>query len=154
MKLSTREDIDRPIAEVFAAMADFEAFEKRITARGIALDRRPGAAPPETGAGWQAAVDWRDRRYDVVAELVSFDPGTGYAIESRFGGVVSLAVVDLVALARGKTRLFVSVDLTPTSLSSRLLIQSLRLTKGSLTKRFKTRVAGLADEIRADGGPA
>ncbi len=149
MKLSTREDIDRPITEVYAHMADFPAFETRIRDRGIDLQRGAGPVAPALGANWAAPITWRERRYDVTGELVNIEPDVGYAIEGKIGGVVSLAVVDLVSLARGKTRMFVSVELTPTSLSSRLLIQSLKLTKGSLTKRFKSRVGMLADELRS-----
>ncbi len=149
MKLSTREDIDRPAAEVFTFMADFERFETRILARGIEVSRAPGPVAPEIGAVWKAPVSWRGRNYGATASLVTFEPDVGYGVEGRFGGVETMAVVDLVALARGKTRMFVSLELAPTSLSSRLLIQSLKLTKGSLTKRFKSRVAALAEEIRS-----
>ena len=149
MKLSTREDIDRPIDEVFAIMADFPAFEERIRARGIDVKRASGPTAPEVGAGWTAPLSWRGRHYQVASELINFEPNACYAVESNVGGVQSIAVVDLVSLARSKTRMFVSVELTPTSLSSRLLIQSLKLTKGSLAKRFKARVATLADEVRS-----
>jgi hypothetical protein len=46
--------------------------------------------------------------------------------------------------------LFVSLDLQPTTLSSRLLIQSLKFAKGNLTKRFKTRVFEFAGGISTD----
>ncbi len=154
MKFSTREDIDRPIDEVYAFMADFDAFEDRIRQRGIKVTRKPGIAPPEIGAGWEAPVEWRGRRYDVTASLVNVEPGVCYGVESQVGGVESLAVVDLVALAKSKTRMFVSLELSPTTLSSRIMIQSLKLTKGSLTKRFKARVSTLADELRNGTSPA
>ena len=154
MKFSTREDIDRPIDDVYAFMADFDVFEDRIRERGITVSRKPGVAPPDLGAAWQAPVEWRGRRYEVDATLVNVEPGVGYAVESKVGGVESLAVVDLVALAKSKTRMFVSLELTPTTLSSRIMIQSLKLTKGSLTKRFKSRVATLADDIRKSDSAA
>ncbi len=148
MKFSTREDIDRPIAEVYAFMANFEGFEERIKKRGIKISRMPGVSPPDIGTSWEAPVEWRGRRYDIAATLVNVEPDVCYGIEGKVGGVESLAVVDLVALAKSKTRMFVSLELTPTTLSSRIMLQSLKLTKGSLTKRFKSRVAALADEIR------
>ena len=74
MKLSTREDIDRPAAEVFAAMADFSKFEDRIRARGIDILRNPGPTAPDIGAAWSAPVNWSGRTYDVSATLVNFEP--------------------------------------------------------------------------------
>ena len=115
MKFSAREDIDAPIESVFEAVSDFDAFERR-------------------------KVAWRGRVYDVDAELVALEPGEGYTIESRSNGIESSGVVELVALSKTRTRMFVSIDLRPVTLSARLLVQSLRLAKGNLSRRFKTRV--------------
>ncbi len=147
MKLSTREDIEAPIGKVYAAVTDFESFERQMLRRGIDVSRDENCPPPNVGARWQAQIKWRKRQHDVEAELVSVDPGDGYAIESRGSGIVCLAVVDLIPLSKSRTRLLVSVDLKPTTLSSRLFIQSLRLTKGSLTRRFKQRIARFAENI-------
>ena len=149
MKFSTREDIDAPSEAVFSAVTDFDAFERRMLRRGIDVTRDDTLDPSEIGANWKARFDWRGRSYDVDAELVSLDPGENFAIESRSGGIVCLGVVDLVALSKSRTRLFVSLDLKPTTISSRLFIQSLRLAKGSLERKFKARVAEFAGAIRA-----
>ncbi|CAN0606010.1 unnamed protein product [Ectocarpus sp. 12 AP-2014] len=79
--------------------------------------------------------------------MITIDPDTGFSIESRSGGVVCMGVIDLVALSTSRTRMFASLDLRPTTLSSRLLIQSMRLAKGSLSKKFKARVADFASRI-------
>ena len=149
MKLSTREDIEAPISRVYEAVTDFDSFERQMLRRGIDVARDESCQPPNIGARWQARVKWRKRLHEVEAELVTVDPGNGYAIESRGAGIVCLAVVDLVPLSKSRTRLLVSMDLKPTTLSSRLFIHSLKLTKGSLTRRFKHRVAGFAESISA-----
>ena len=148
MKLSTREDIEAPIAKVYDAVTDFDSFERQMLRRGIDVARDERCPPPNTGARWQARVKWRKRQHDVDAELVSVDPGNGYAIESRSAGIICMAVVDLVALSKSRTRLLVSLDLKPTTLSSRLFVQTLKLTKGSLMRRFKQRVASFAETIQ------
>lgn len=147
MKLSTREDIEAPIGKVYEAVTNFDSFERQMLRRGIDVTRDENCPPPNIGARWRAQVKWRKRRHEVEAELVSVDPCDGYAIESRGAGIVCLAVVDLVPLSKGRTRLLVSVDLKPTTLSSRLFIQTLKLTKGSLTRRFKKRVAKFSESI-------
>ncbi len=150
MKFSTREDIDAPIAWVFEAVTDFDGFERQMLRRGIEVAHDDACPPPEPGARWKAKLTWRDRPMEIDAELVSVDEGTGYAIESTANGIDCMTVIDLVALSKTRTRLFVSMDLRPTTLSSRLLIQSLKLTKGSLTRRFKARVAEFAQGIPTD----
>lgn len=147
MKLSTREDIEAPIGEVFAAASDFDAIERRLRQRGVSLDRDPDAPPAGVGRRWSVDVTWRGRAHRVVSELVSVDQDQGYAIESTSGGVVCLSVVDLVALSKTRTRMLVSLDLRPTTLSSRLLIQSLRLAKGRLSERLKMRAAEFARRV-------
>lgn len=147
MKFSTREDVDAPIAEVYQAVSDFDAFERQLLRRGINVARDDSCEATEPGARWEARLTWRDRPIDVEATLVSVDPGTGYALESHGNGVVCMAVVDLVALSKSRTRMFVSLDLKPTTLASRIFLQTLKLTKGSLTQRFKRRVSDFAAGI-------
>lgn len=147
MKFSTREDIDAPIDEVYRAVADFDSIERQILRRGIDLTRDENCPPDQVGARWNANFKWRGRAYQLEADLVEMTDGHCYAIESRVGGLVSLGVVDLVPLSKARTRMFVSLDLKPTTLSSRLMVQSLRLAKGSLSRRFKARVAQFASEI-------
>lgn len=147
MKLATREDIEAPIAEVFAAVCDFDAIESRLRQRGVSVEHDPAAPDAGPGRRWLAEVSWRGRRHRIVAELIEVDEGQGFAIESRSGGVVCLSVVDLVALSRTRTRMLVSLDLQSTTLSSRLLIQSLRLARGRLSARLKARVAEFARRI-------
>ena len=147
MKLSSREDIDAPVEKVFEAVTDFDRFERQLLRRGFDITRDESCAPTEVGAKWQAQIPWRGRTHDVATELVSFDKNSGFAFESQSGGVICLGVVDLVALSKARTRLFVSLDMRPTTLSSRLFIQSLKLAKGTLSRRFKTRVADWAARI-------
>lgn len=147
MKFSAREDIDAPIETVFTAVSDFDAFERRMLRRGVDITRDEAIPLDEVGARWKAQFAWRGRSYDVDAELVNLEVGTGYAIESLTNGIQSMATVDLVALSKSRTRLFVSLELKPQTLSSRLLVQSLRLAKGNLSRRFKTRVAEFASGI-------
>lgn len=147
MKFSTREDIEAPIEKVFAAVSDFDAFERRMLRRGIDIVRDDALPLDQVGASWKAKVAWRTRVYDVDAELVALSPGESYVIASVSNGIESTGGVDLVALSKTRTRMFVSLDLKPTTLSARLLVQSLKLAKGSLSRRFKARVHEFASGL-------
>jgi len=147
MKLSTREDIEAPIATVYQAVVDFDGFERQLMRRGVDVTRDESHPVDLPGAQWTARFSWRGRQHELNAELVSIDVDQGYAIESKSGGVECMGVVDLVPLSKARTRLFVSLDLRPTTLSSRLFIQSLRLAKSNLTRRFKSRVGEFASGI-------
>ena len=60
--------------------------------------------------------------------------------------------MELLALSRNRTRLSVTIDLTPKSLSARLLLQSLKLAKNNLTRKFKLRVSEFAEVIEDSYG--
>lgn len=149
MKLSTREDIDAPLSTVYAAVTDFDGFERQLLRRGVDVTRDETQSVDVPGAQWQARFDWRGREQCLEAELVSIERDQGYAIESKASGVICMSVVDLVALSKSRTRLFVSVDLRPTGLKSRLFVHSLKLGKTAMTRRFKARVADFAAGIGA-----
>lgn len=147
MKLSNRQDIEAPIESVYAAASDFAAIAHMMAKRGVAVEPDPGSPASGAGKRWAARAKWRGREHLIRSELVSIDQDQGYAIESVSGGVVCMTVVDLVALSRTRTRLLVSMELRPTTLSARLLVQSLRLAKGRLTRRLKTRMAEFAQRM-------
>ena len=147
MKFSSREDIEAPIETVYESVTDFDRFERQLLRRGVDVTRDDSTPATQVGAKWQAQFVWRGRSHLVDAEMVTVDPDTGFSIESRSGGVVCMGIIDLVALSKTRTRLFASIDLRPTTLSSRLFIQSMKLAKGSLNRKFKSGVAELAARI-------
>lgn len=147
MKLSTREDIEAPIETVHAAVTDFAAIERQLKKRGVDIGHDPATPLAGVGRRWQARASWRGREYRIVSELVSIDEARGYAIMSTTGGVECRTVVELIAQSKTRTRILVSLDLRPTTLSSRLLIQSLRLAKGRLSHRLESRVSDFARRV-------
>ena len=66
--------------------------------------------------------------------------GTGATIEGQAG-------IDLMALAARRTRLNITVDLQPRTIGARLILQSMRLAKARLNRRFAERVAQFCTEI-------
>lgn len=147
MKLSSQKIVEAPIAEVYQAVLDFESFEDMLSARGTKITRTGAVTPPEKGIKWTANFKWHERAYDVDAELVTVDPGHGYAIESKGNGITCMAVVDLQEASATETKLFVSFDFGATTFASKLLLQTLRLTGPSLNRRLDKRVDSFAAKV-------
>ena len=144
MKFSTREDIEVPVDDVFARIADFDTFERMALRHGAQVTRRDGPGP---GTTWQVRADIRGKPREMRIALVRLDAPDGLTVDIASAGIVGALVVELVALSRSRTRMRVALEVRPQTLSARLSIQSARLARGTLTKRYKGRIAQFAREI-------
>ncbi|KPP88428.1 MAG: Polyketide cyclase / dehydrase and lipid transport [Rhodobacteraceae bacterium HLUCCO07] len=144
MIFTTKEDIEVPREHVFAAVSDFDRFERQALRRGAEISRLDVQTEPGLGMMWHIAFRFRGKRREIQIELVEYDPPNRMVFESRSPNVDGQMIVDLVALSPHRTRLRLEIELRPTTLAARLLVQSMKLAKGNLNKRFKIRVAEYA----------
>ncbi len=147
MKFSTKEDIEAPIDAVFDMLCDFEVLERAAMRRGSEVQRMDTKTAPGVGMTWNAVFDLRGKRRQVEVEMVTFDRPDEMVFECRSQGLVTMLNVELVALSKNRTRIMISFDIKPLNLSARLLVQSLKLAKTSLTKKYKLRVAEFAKSL-------
>ena len=152
MKFSSKEDIEAPIEAVFAAVSDFESFERSAIRRGIEVHRVDESAPVAPGLAWDAAFDLRGKRRNLRLTLTEHTPPESMRFDSESAGLDGVMTVDLVALSPRRTRLGIALELAPKTLSARLFLQSLKLAKSNLTKRFKLRVADFAKTVEERQG--
>lgn len=148
MKFSSKEDIEAPIGEVFVVLADFESFERSAIRRGIEVQRvgeHPSA--PTAGMAWDVAFSVRNKRRETTVTLTRCEPPVEMRFEAAGAGLDGIMEIELLALSPKRTRLAVSLELTPHTMSARLFVQSLKLAKSNLNKRFKLKVADFARAI-------
>ena len=147
MKFSTKEDLEISIDEVFVMLSDFEGFERMFMRHGVDVARLDQMAQVDVGAKWRAKAKYRGKLRDFHVELVDFDRPNCMQFTSESGGISAKFTVELVALSRNRTRMRVELDIKPKTLPARLLMQSARLAKNTLNKRYKTRVANFAEDM-------
>lgn len=147
MKLSTREDIEAPIEAVFRAVSNFDKHERQILRRGADVTRIEDRTPPDAGMKWEVTGQFRGKRRTVTAELMQFDKPNSLACKGHMGGIDGVVLVELLALSPKRTRMTMTIDLSANTVSAKLLLQSLKLAKGSVETRFKTRISGFAEGI-------
>jgi len=147
MKFSTREDIEAPIEAVFDMLCDFESFERSAMRRGAEVRRMDDQREPGVGMKWQTSFDMHGKRRDMEIEMATFERPTEMVLESRSVSMNAEVSLELVALSRSRTRILVALDIKPQNLSARLLVQSFKLAKMSLTKKYKLRVAEYAKSL-------
>ena len=149
MLFSTKEDVGAPADWVWAQITDFETFEKLALRRGADIQRVDRASVPLVGSGWKGRAKFRGKEREVVAKIVQLDAPHQMRIEGVSQNFQLSVEVELVALSPRRTRMRVAFEAKPQTLSARLIMQSARLAKTSLTKRYKKRVADFAEELDA-----
>jgi carbon monoxide dehydrogenase subunit G len=148
MQFTTKEDIEAPIAFVWQHATDFAAFERQALRRGADVIRRDAQSRVGVGSGWDIRFNYRGKERKLKADIAKFEQPNSYTILTSASGIDGVTVVDLVALSRGRTRLSVTVDVSAQSLAARLMLQSLKLAKTSLNRRFTGRIQTMAEAVR------
>ncbi len=146
MEFSAKEDIEAPIEQVFAVITDFDAVERQALRRGIKVTRTHDAGN-EVGTEWSAGFKFRGKEMSADIRLAERNAPELVVFAAKAGGLDTGMSVDLTALSPRRTRMTVTAQMQPKTLSARLLVQSLKLAKGRVTRKFSVRVAQYAKSI-------
>lgn len=147
MEISVNEDIDAPVEQVFAALSDFESIERQALRNGLKVTRGGDVAEPGPGMCWDVTASFRGKDRELSIELTGLTPEEEMKFHSASGGLEAETVLETVSLSRGKTRISLTTVLVPKTLSARLLVQSLKLGKSGIEKRFKKRAAKMVGDL-------
>ncbi|RKF14601.1 SRPBCC family protein [Roseovarius spongiae] len=147
MKFATIEDIEAPIGFVFGEVSDFAALERSALRRGAEVQRTDDLGANGVGMCWDAAFEWRGKQRRTELELVGYEPPNAMRFASASESMNGDLWLDLVALSRGRTRLSMEMELRPQNLSARLLLQSLKLARGNIMRRYEQRIATYARDL-------
>lgn len=147
MKMATREDISAPIEAVFEHLSDFEAFERAAMRRGADVVRLDSMTVPGPGMSWRAGFDYRGRERKAKIELADFEAPERLRATVNSTGLEMDLVVELVAMSRSRTRMNLSLDARPRTIPARLMIQSMKLARQTVLKRFRKRVSDFAADL-------
>lgn len=152
MKFFAREDVEAPIERVFAAMTDFPALELAAMRRGVQVSRLDALAAPAAGASWDIAFGYRGKMRALVGTITSFEPVERLAFDARAQGYEVTMAFTLLALSRKRTRIASEMEVRPRSLPARLLLQSARLGRAALVRRYADRIRLMALELEDRAG--
>lgn len=147
MRFASKQDIEAPIEAVFKILTDFEAWERAVMRRGVEIERKDKLQQTGAGMRWGARFSYRSKPREMDVELTQINTPTLLrfaAVSQALEGVVS---VELLELGAKRTRLHSTIDITPRSLTARLFLQSLRLARTKLDRKFDQRIAMLAADI-------
>ena len=147
MKLVRNEDVEAPIAFVYAALSDFDHWERAALRRGAEVTRLDTLAAPGPGMLWNVGFDFRGRRRIVDLRLVTLDPGQTLAFTGQGVSMNGRALLDLVEMGPKRTRVAITIEVEARTLAARLLLQSLKFASGKINRSFEARTRQLAADL-------
>lgn len=152
MKFAAREDIEAPIGEVFAALTDFERFEREALRRGAEVEAGGDLSSPGPGRFWTVRFRHRGRNRELATRIETYERPRALATQGRIGGYEGRLALELTELAPRRTRLRAELEVKPRTLTARLMLQSLKLARSSLAGRFKARFHAFARALEQNRG--
>jgi hypothetical protein len=144
MKFSTKQDIESPVEAVFDNLSNFAAFEGDARRRGIEV---VASGQDEAARSWQIRFPMRGkmRALSVLLDRLQPPEAMGFTGESKSFDI--RLDLTLFALSRSRSRLGVELDVRPRTLSGRLLLQSMRISKSGYARKFDAAVQGFAGKL-------
>lgn len=147
MHLSSRTDIEAPIAFVYAALSDFEGWERAAMRRGADVTRNDALRAPGIGMGWHVVFRFRGKERMVDIHLAGLEPDAKLAFTGKGRMIDGDLSVELVSLAPKRTRLVLHCKVRPLTIAARLFLQSMKLAKGRVQTKLNKRLEHLATDL-------
>lgn len=147
MKLTAREDIFAPTDAVFEQLVDARALEHGVLRRGLDLKRSNNGDQLTEGEELSTTFRFRGRKRDISGRIREMRRPEHIVFDARTGGMELVSVVNLVPLSPQHTRIDLTINLKPKTLSARLLVQSLKLTRSTVDRKMKRRLREFAKTL-------
>lgn len=137
MKLTSREDIEAPIAQVHAVLMDFDYFETAARRRGAEITRETRDGKPF----WTTSFLFRAKQRNVTVTLQDHQEPSLFRFGFASPNLKGEVQIELISIGPRRTRMSSSLDVRPQTLAARLVIQSLKLARGRVLRRYRKRMA-------------
>jgi carbon monoxide dehydrogenase subunit G len=153
MRISAKQDVEASLAQVWAILSDFDGWERAALRRGAEVTRNDSHRRVTLGSEWSLRFIHRGRSRSVQLGLTRLDPPHHIELHLRSAAIEGDLRIELIEMAARRTRLHVVTDLKPLNLGARLYLQSLRLARNRVERKYHDRIAFLAREIEQRAAP-
>lgn len=140
MQFQAEQEIGLPIHLAFEQLTNFARFEREARDSGAEIARRDPAGGPGLGTTWEADFIARGKARHLTATATRFARPGDLAFEGRIGGMEGVLHLTLTSLGEQRSLIAATMTLHPRSITARLALQSLKLVRGSIAKRFRKRL--------------
>jgi carbon monoxide dehydrogenase subunit G len=150
VKFRVADDVEAPIDWVWEGFTDFAAIEADIRARDAELSRAGDWKEAALGVAWRGSVPVRGKVRTIEARISGFVPEEHLLVGSRVGGMDCTYEVVFAPLSAEVTRVSVTLELKASTLSARLLLQTLKIARRKVIQRLEGAVVRQGQAVEAD----
>lgn len=147
MKFSTRIDADQPAPQFFDKVNDFNRLEELLIERGASVTRVDPAKEPGTGMAWDIVFDWRGKERRIRMAATRFDRPEHVTMTGHSDSLEITIDSTIIALSQSRSRLVYEVDIHPRNMRARLMLQTAKLGKARLDRRYEQRIRELVADL-------
>ncbi len=147
MQFSSVQDVNAPLDFVFQQLSDFESYESYGLRTGADVERQDALTEKGKGMMWNVTGEMRGKRRNLNIELTEYRPDNLLKFFVKSSGIEATATMESMALTRKQSRIKVTTVLKPKTISARLILQSAKLARSSLNRKFNHRFWTYASHI-------
>lgn len=147
MNFTSKQDIAAPADHVFGQLVDFDFYESYAMRLGAQIERQDNYTEPQPGMSWNITGHLRGKDRHVELTLDTYSPVDKLSYVCTPKSLGADITIHVIPLSRSETHINVAVDVQPKGLAARIAMQSAKLAKKSLDKKFDVRVRDFANKI-------
>lgn len=147
MKFSTRIDFDKTVGDLFDLVSDFDRLERVLSRQRATVTRLDPSAYSGVGLGWEVIFKWRGQRRVLRVEVTGCDRAERVSMRGLSDALELVIDLHTLALSRARSRLIFETDVRPRNMRTRLMLQTAKLAKGQLDRRYERRIADFVDQM-------
>lgn len=150
MRLNSIQEVHAPIDYVFGRLTDFASFETYISNIGGSASRTDDLDGTGRGMSWHIEGEFRGKFREVDLELQNISPPEKLKYFCETQTIEAVIWFELEPLGDELTRMNLMMDPTARNISARLILQSVKLAKGTIEKRLSKRLKAFGDQMSND----
>jgi len=149
MQINASETLKGHIEEIFDALSDFAPAEQAAMDRGMRVERLDALAAPAAGMRWKIGFFARGREREADVELVKTTRPTFMQFEGKVGGLFFQSNISCRVADTDATEVTVVTKLKPQAMTARMLVQSLKLARRRVNRRYKMALGRLLRDVES-----
>jgi hypothetical protein len=99
------------------------------------------------GVSWAATFPYRGKARNVTLTVLQMTGPNKLKIGFQSPAIEGFINIDLVEMSAKRTRMHVALEFTPRNLTARLFVQSMRLARARLNRKYAQRVTQLSTDL-------